>query len=96
MVPTQNGYVEPGVALGQGTHESCADSDDSGLDPSTEAVFALAEVPSEEAIVVTDANGRHGTIYLADEEPESGWDPELQAWLDRARAKPGQGPGAHR
>lgn len=88
-VPTQNGYVEPGSELGSGTYEPCADGDDSDLKPSTEAVFVLPEVASEEAIVVTDANGRHGTVYRAHEEPEGGWDPDLQVWLDRAEVKTG-------
>lgn len=89
MVPTQNGYVEPGTGLGRGTYEPCEDGDGTDLGPSTETVFALPDVPSEEALVVKDANGRHGTIYRAEEEPEGGWDPESRAWLDRARVKKG-------
>jgi hypothetical protein len=88
-IPTQNTYVKPGAALGTGTFEACFDGDDSDVGPSTERVFVLRDVSSEEAIVLTDGQGRHGVIYRADHEPEGGWDPDLQVWLNRTRAKSG-------
>jgi hypothetical protein len=39
--------------------------------------------------VLIDGNGRHGIIYRADHEPEGGWDPDLQVWLDRTGVKSG-------
>ena len=87
--PARASAEEIGGAQLRGPEASCADGDDSDVGPSTETVWALPEVPSGEAIVATDANGRHGTIYRVDEEPAGDWDPALQVWLDRARVKKG-------
>ena len=88
-LPTQDTYVEPGSALGTGTYDACFDGDDSDVGPSLERVFVLPDVSPEEAIVLTDGNGRHGIIYRADHAPEGGWDPDVQLWLDRAGARTG-------
>lgn len=86
---TQDEHFKPGTELGTGTYEPCFDGDETDLGPSTEPVFILHDVPSEEAIVLTDANGRHGIIYRADHEPEGGWDRDLRSWLERAGVKTG-------
>jgi hypothetical protein len=76
--------VTPGNELGVGTLEPCAsDGADDGPELRERTVFALPGVARREAVVLTDANGGHGTIYVAAAMPPAGWDPDLQARLDR-------------
>ena len=89
MASHEDKHVKPGLERGTGTNEPCSDGDETDVGPSTEPVFVLHDVPSEEAIVLTDANRRHGIIYRLDHEPEGRRDRDLRSWLQRAGVKTG-------
>ena len=84
FTPAPNDYAKAGEKLGKGEHtrEGCGVEEEADPGPPAIDVYAFPQVPPEEAIVLTDANGQHGTLYVVAEKPVGGWDPELQAWMD--------------
>jgi hypothetical protein len=73
--------VEPGGHLGEGAYESCAQYSGGSTGPLVKprAVYRLPGAPSEQAIVLTNADGQ-GTVLLAAERPDNGWDRDLRRW----------------
>jgi hypothetical protein len=73
--------VEPGGHLGKGAYESCAQYSGGSTRPLAEprSVYRLPGAPSEQAIVLTNADGQ-GTVLLAAERPDNGWDRDLRRW----------------
>jgi hypothetical protein len=83
--PAGNQYVTPGDEVGTATIESvCADSPDET--PAERTVYAFPNVSPDEALVVVDAQGNHGTVYRSETTPSSGWDTDFATWLDETGA----------
>jgi hypothetical protein len=74
------GTVAPGDLLGTGTYGQCADA--TGDEPVERDVYEMPGVPSSQAILVTDSEGR-GYVYLNTQAPSVGWDSDLQSLFDQ-------------
>jgi hypothetical protein len=82
--------VKPGVRLGEGAYESCAQyapgarPPGDGSDRLTEPrpVYAFPTVPQDQAIILLIADG-YAAVLLAADKPEDGWDPDLRAWQEK-------------
>ncbi|WP_166389731.1 hypothetical protein [Nocardioides ochotonae] len=71
-----------GERLGEGSYESCDQYGPGGGDASLvgpRAAYAFPGAPAEQAIVLTSADGR-GSVLLAHDRPEGGWDADLKDW----------------
>lgn len=88
--PAGDHYVTPGDEVGTATFDAtCSDSDAPEDATEERTVYAFRDVSPDEAIVVVDAHGKHGTVYRSETTPANGWDPDFQDWLERTGAVQG-------